>query len=115
MSRQRIGGGMADSPVEVMFPVAWKPKNNAYATCSAPKKELENAYHELYYEIAWKDQWGCINRVSPKEAAQMLKELFDTYPGGLEEIEVLLKGKKDEKADRGICSGGVHGKSCTCM
>ena len=87
---------MADSPVTLMKPAAWRARNNkVYTTTTKPRKEVIHAYDPLYAQIEWEDQWGCVNIVSPREAANLLKDFFDAYPGGLEEVELAIKGQTE--------------------
>lgn len=44
--------------------------------------------------VEWVDEWECKNSRTPSQAAQELKELYDEWPCGLEEIESSLQGHR---------------------
>ncbi len=44
--------------------------------------------------VMWVDQWDCINTMSHKRAGEILKEFYDAWPCGLDEIESAIKSHK---------------------
>jgi hypothetical protein len=49
--------------------------------------------------VTWTDQWKCTHQVTIGEAARMLKEFYDAWPGGLEEIESAIKTARTKRED----------------
>ena len=37
--------------------------------------------------LTWTDQWGCLHTVRVDAAIKELKEFYDEWPGGLQEID----------------------------
>jgi hypothetical protein len=46
------------------------------------------------YPIKWVDQWGIKNSVTTERATEVLKEFYDAWPCGLEEVEASIQGHK---------------------
>lgn len=38
-------------------------------------------------KVEFTDQWGCQHSMSPAAAAEAIREVYDEWPGGLDEIE----------------------------
>ncbi len=46
-------------------------------------------------EIEWVDKWGCKCSLTVEQATRILKEYYDAWPGGLDEITSAVESLQD--------------------
>lgn len=56
--------------------------------------KLPDASHVMQ-RIEWIDQWDCKESISIEGAAEIVKEFFDEWPGGLDEIESSIRSLRE--------------------
>lgn len=52
--------------------------------------DIEDMKPENPDSLQWEDCWGCQNTMTHKGATDFLREFFNEWPGGLEEIEAVI-------------------------